>query len=212
MPISVTKERGGFVIECVRAQVIDALRKNAKGYIMIVSFFVAGAILSFLLNISVVSQEEMKLYINDFVSNVKSCSVDSTKTFCLAVNGNIKSIAMLFLMSMCVIGSYGVVAYVFLKGFSYGTFYCVLFNALGVKTAMFFLCSVLLHTIISAPCMMCYSLFCIKNSREITEKSKRGAGGITVSLVYAVLSFFVMCVPALMQAYLEPLIIRISGF
>ena len=198
------------MFESLRTRLKEMLRNNAKGYILIVCIFFAGVVLSFALNISVASREEMKLYINDFISNVKSFGVDSAKTFHLSLYGNIKSIVILFIMSLCVFGSYGIMVYIFLKGFSYGTFFSAIVGALGIKSAPVFLCVVLLHTIVSTPCWIIYSSLCIKNSHVLQYCVKTAGKGVLSTFFYAFLILAVLCVSALMQAYLEPVLIRAS--
>lgn len=210
MPIAITKERSGRVVEGIKTQIKEILKKNSKGYILITSVFLAGVVLSFLLNISASYEEEIKLYINDFISNVKSYSVDSVKTFRLSMYGYIKTITLLLTMSLCIVGNYGILIYTFIKGFSYGAVFCALMNTLEVKTSLIFMSIALLHTVISLPCIMTYLLFCFKNSCVIFNGENGLKNRIFISLAFALLSIGVLCISALIQAYLEPLLIRMS--
>ena len=188
----------------------ETLKKNLKGYILLGSIFFAGVLLSFLLNISTSYEEEMKLYINDFVSNVKGYSVDSVKTFRLSMYGYAKTIILLWFMSVCVIGNYGILIYTFVKGFSYGAVFCALISALEIKSVLFFLCAILLHTAISLPCITSYMLFCFKNSCMIFNGGKKLKKRTLFSFGLALFTTVLLCIPALIQAYLEPFLIRIS--
>jgi len=198
------------VIESLKTRFKETFAKNKKGYILITCIFISGMILSFLLNISASHEEEMKLYINDFISNVRGYSIDSVKTFKLAMYGYTKTITLLWVMSVCIMGCYGILIYTFVKGFSYGAVLCALVNTLDINKSLVFLCIVLLHVIVSLPCITSYMLFCFKNSCKIIEGGKQLKNRIFISLLFAFLTIAALCISALMQAYLEPLLIRLS--
>ncbi len=198
------------VLGRAKTQMKETLRKNSKGYILIGAVFLAGVVLSLLLNVSASYKEEMNLYINDFVANVKNYSIDSVKTFRLSMGGYAKTVLLLFVMSICAIGNYGILFFTFVKGFSYGVFFSGLLNALEVKKTIFFSCVVLLHIIVSAPCIASYTLYCFKNSCAIIDGGKRLKGRVFSSLLFAVLTVSILCISALIQAYIEPVLIRIS--
>ena len=196
--------------EKLKRILVQTARANTKGYILICAIFAAGAVLSCFLNISVGSEAEIKLYINDFISNVKKYSTDSFETFSIAMNGNIKLCITLFLLSLSVIGSVGIPAVVFIKGFSYGTVLVSLYNMMGAKFMLFFAYSILPHILISAPCFCAYSLHCIKNAYSVSKGVKELKSAIVSPLVFGILSVLFLNISALIQAYFEPILIRIA--
>lgn len=197
------------MIDKLKKTMYETVRTNIKGYILIVGVFLAGVILSTVLNISAGREEEIKLYINDFVSNVKNYSTDSLKTFGIAMSGYIKFVTIMFLLSITVIGSVGTLAYVFIKGFSYGAVFVCLFNMIGTKALLFFVCAVLPHILVTVPCCVSYSFFCTKNSYIISKGVKDLKASILAPLLYGMLCILLVSVGALIQAYVEPVFIRL---
>ena len=196
--------------EKLKRILIETVKTNARGYILICAIFAAGVVLSCFLNISVGSEAEIKLYINDFVSNVKKYSTDSFETFSIAMSGNVKLSVVLFLLSLSVIGSLGIPALVFMKGFSYGAVFVSLHNMMGAKSILFFACSILPHILISAPCFCAYSLHCIKNAYSVSKGARELKSVIVSPLVFGILSVLFLNISALIQAYFEPILIRIA--
>ena len=194
--------------ENLKILIAKNIKDNLKGYILILGMFIAGVALSGVLNISSGSEEEIRLYLNDFISNVKNYSTDSAKTFNIAISGYIKYICILFFMSLSVIGSVGTLAYVFIKGFSYGIVFISVANTMGAKSLVLFLCTIFPHSIILVPCFLMYSLFCVKNSYYVLKGIKDIKSGVLVPFLYGILCIFISGTAALIQAYLEPILMR----
>jgi len=206
---AIIKKGGFFVTEKLKIMILKNLEQNLKGYIFIAGVFAAGVILSCVLNISAGSEEEIKLYITDFISNIKNYSTDSLKTFSIAINGHIRFISIIFLMSITVIGNIGIYLYVFLKGFSYGAVLIALFNMMGIKTILFFFCAIFPHLVILLPCFSAYMQFCIKNSQLISKNTKNIKTSVLMPFLSGIICIMLASVAALIQAYLEPLLIRL---
>ena len=90
------------MIDKLKKELLKLMQMNLKGYLLIASVFFAGVILSAILNISSGSEEEIKLYISDFISNVKNYTTDSRKTFSIAFFGYVKFIIFAFLYGLTV--------------------------------------------------------------------------------------------------------------
>lgn len=200
------------MIDKLKAALLNALKINAKGYILIVGIFLAGMVLSAIVNISSGSEEEIKLYINDFIANVKNYSTDSAETFRIAINGYIKFIAFVFLMSVTVIGSIGIFACVFIKGFSYGSVLAALMDMSDLDMLLLFICAVLPHIIISVPCCISYLIYCTKKSYSALKGVKNIKSSILFPAFYGILCVMILSVSALIQAYVEPVFIRFMNF
>ncbi len=196
------------MIENLKRAVVQAIKENLKGYILIASVFLAGMLLSYFLNISSGAEGEIKLYLSDFISTVKDYSTDSNKTFNLAMNSYLKFYFLLFLMSVSAIGSVGILILIFVKGFSYGVVFTAVFGMMGAKSILLFFCVIFPHILILLPFMCSYSLFCLKNSYGISKGIKSLKNNIFSPLFYGCICVLFSGIAALIQAYLEPILIR----
>lgn len=200
------------MIDKLKKEILNNLKINAKGYILIITIFVGGLILSAIVNISSGSEEEIRLYVNDFIENVNNFSTDSGKTFNIAFTGHIKFITFSLLMSLTIFGCIGIYIYVFIKGFSYGSVFVALTGMSGYKGYLFFLTAILPHIILLAPCCICYLLHCVNKSQEIPNGMRNIVSSTISSLLYGCLCMVFLSVSALVQSYVEPLLIRIINF
>ncbi len=200
------------MIDKLKKEIINNIKINARGYILIIGVFVAGLILSVIVNISSGSEEEIRLYVNDFIENVKNYSTDSGETFNIAFTGYIKLIAFSLLMSLTMFGFVGIYIYVFIKGFSYGSVFVALTGMGSSMGCLFFLTAIFPHILVSAPCCIYYLLHCIKKSHQIPKGMRNTASTTISSLLYGCLCMVFLSVGALVQSYLEPLLIRIINF
>jgi len=197
------------MVKRLKDEIKQIIINNIKGYILIIAVFFAGMVLSYILNISSGLEGEIKLYIDDFLSAVKNYNADSETTFKTAMTGYIKVSCVLLLMSLSVIGSIGTLAYVFIKGFSYGI---VIFSIIAImekKSVLMFLCLIVPHSMVLFPCFLAYSLFCMKNAYLVSKGIKDVKARIVMPLVYGVFCVSISGVAALMQAYVEPLLTRV---
>lgn len=197
------------MVKKLKSELKRIISDNTKGYILILGVFVAGMVLSYILNVTSGIESEIKLYISDFISGVKNYNTDSDTTFSLALMGYIKGICILFLLSLSLIGSVGTLVFIFIKGFSFGIVIISMFNILGYKAALLFLCLILPHSIILAPCFLTYSLFCMKNAYSVSKGVKDLKSRVAMPILYGILSIAFLSVAALIQAYIEPLLIRL---
>lgn len=200
------------MIDKLKKEIINNIKINARGYILIIGVFVAGLILSVIVNISSGSEEEIRLYVNDFIENVKNYSTDSGETFNIAFTGYVKLIAFSLLMSLTMFGFVGIYIYVFIKGFSYGSVFVALMGMSTYKGYSFFIAAIFPHILVSAPCCIYYLLHCIKKSHQIPKGMRNTASTTISSLLYGCLCMVFLSVGALVQSYLEPLLIRIINF
>ena len=205
----IDEKRDFFMIRRLKSEIKQAVISNLKGYILICGVFLAGVILSYILNISSGLESEIKLYIDDFISAVKNCNADSNKTFSLAMLDYIKVSCVLFFMSLSVLGSVGTLIYVFIKGFSYGIVIISLFSILETRAVLFFLCLILPHSLVLAPCFSTYSLHCMKNAYSVSNGVKDIKARVVMPLIYGFFCVAFSSVAALIQAYIEPILTRI---
>ncbi len=200
------------MIDQLKKTLKNTVRVNLKGYILIIFTFISGAILSMVLNFAYENEVEMDLYLKDFVLNVKNYSTDPMETFGNAMVGYIKFITLMFLFSLCAVGYIGTLGYIFIKGFSYGAVIGSLFNLSFLKGTAFLFCAIIPHSIIVVPCCVAYSFLCVKNSLTITKGIKDIKNTITKPFLTGVLILLLTSTGALIQAYLEPVFIRLINF
>lgn len=197
------------MVKRLKSDLRQIIINNLKGYILILCVFVAGVLLSYVINVSSGIESEIRLYVNDFVSAVKNYSTDSDATFSTAMLGYVNEIVILFLMSLSVVGSVGTIVFVFVKGFSYGIVFISMFSVMETKGILLFLCLILPHALVMMPCFLAYSLFCLKNAHTLSK----GAKDIKMNIIKPVFyGFFCLCfssISALIQAYVEPLLTRV---
>ncbi len=196
------------MIEKLKHEIKQVLSNNIKGYILIFAVFFAGVALSYILNVSSGLEGEIKLYIDDFFMAIKNYTVDSEKTFSIAILGYLKAVCLLFFLSLSVIGSPGALFYVFFKGFSYGIVFVSSFYVLGPKAFLLLFCLVLPHASILVPCFTAYSLYCVKNAYSFSKGTKNIKARAIMSFVYGICCLALSSVAALIQAYVEPLLAR----
>ncbi len=197
------------MIKRLKSDLKQIMINNLKGYILIFCVFIAGAVLSYVINVSSGLESEINLYINDFVSAVKNYSTDSDATFSTAMLSYVNGIVILFLMSLSVVGSIGTLVFVFVKGFSYGIVLISMFSVMETKAILLFLCLILPHALVMIPCFLAYSLFCFKNAYMLTKGPKDIKLYVIKPIFYGVFCLCLLSVSALVQAYVEPLLTRV---
>ncbi len=197
------------MVKRLKSDLKQIIIDNLKGYILILCVFIAGAVLSYVINVSSGIESEIGLYINDFMSAVKNYGTDSDATFSAAMLGYINGIVILFLMSLSVAGSLGTLIFVFVKGFSYGIVLVSMFSVMETKAILLFFCLILPHALVMMPCFLAYSLFCLKNAYMLTKGAKDIKSYIIKPIIYGGFSLCFLSVSALIQAYVEPLLTRI---
>lgn len=197
------------MVKRLKSDLKQIIINDLKGYILILCVFIAGAALSYVINVSSGIEGEIRLYINDFVSAVKNYSTDSDATFSTAMLSYVNGIVILFLMSLSVVGSIGILIFVFVKGFSYGIVLISMFSVMETKAILLFFCLILPHALVMIPCFLVYSLFCFKNAYMLTKGPKDIKSYIIKPIVYGGFCFSFLSVSALIQAYVEPLLTRV---
>lgn len=197
------------MLENLKRAIIQTIKENLKGYILIVGVFFAGMTLSYVLNISSGAEEEIKLYLNDFISTVKAYSTDSNKTFTIAMSSYLKLYFVLFLMSVSAIGSIGILICVFVKGFSYGIVFSAVFSMMGPKAILLFFSVIFPHILVLVPFFISYSFFCLKNAYGISKGLKSFRNNILMPFIYGGVCLIFSGIAALIQSYLEPVLLRI---
>lgn len=197
------------MIRKLKANLKLLIETNSKGYILLSAIFAAGVAVSAIVHAKTVPEEEIRLYMTDFISNTANAGADSIKTFYLSVLGYVKVAAILFFSSVTIIGAPVALLYALVGGFSYGTVILCLFRIFGAKAFLIVFCSILPHAVVSAPCCLVYAFHCMQNSHRLFLGNVDLKKSFVTPLVFGVFFLGMTSVAALIQAYVEPLLISL---
>lgn len=197
------------MIKKLKKQIVMLAANNLKGYVLLSMIFAFGVFFAFVFGTKTVGEEEIKLYFTDFVSNVTNAGTDAIQTFHLSMTNYVRFAAVMFLSSVTIIGAPVVLLYTLVKGFSFGTVICCLFKAFGAKAFLIVLCAVLLHVLVAAPCCMVYAFHCVKGSCALSAGNAHWKKNLMIPFGFGLLFLCVVSIAAFIQAYIEPLFIRL---
>jgi len=191
-----------------KSKIRTAIQQNIKIGILIISVFAVGFFLALLCGMESAQEEEIKLYFTDFVLNVTESGTDAVKIFYLSMLNYIKFALILFFASVTVIGVPAVLVYTLFKGFSFGMVIGCLFKAFGARAFLVILSAVLPHLFISSVCCLAYTACCMKNACGLTAANGNLKKILIKPLLCGILFLCAVSIAALIQAYIEPLMIR----
>ena len=190
------------------------ITKNIKFYISILASFTIGGIIAavFAFTLPELSCKELLLYLEDFFRNMKESGADSVAIFRSGILSNLRSFGFLFFFSVMVIGAPFIAAFAAVKGFMHSFTLFFMFRLYGIRAALFFLLGMLPHYLLLIPCYLGVCAFCLRYSVSIIHE-KQELKKMILRLLAALAAFFILATMAtLLQAYIEPLLIRlISG-
>ncbi len=197
------------MIKKIKTYISVLIENNLKGYILLSAIFVAGIVLAIVFGAKTVGEEEIRLYFSDYIQSVKNSGTEPISTFNLSMKGYIEFALVMFVSSVTVIGIPLSLIYIFIRGFSFGTVICCLFKAFSARAILIILCAVIPHYIIAMPLCMTFGMYSVKKTAGLLS------GGISVKrniLIPFLISVCFLCsvsIAALVQAYLEPLLIKL---
>ena len=215
MDIHYDKKEGRTLLKNVIQKSAYHLKDNLTFYAVIAAAFLAGGVLAAVcaFSLSELDNKELMLYLNDFFSNVNQTGSDGFLVFKLSVLMQLKEFGLLFLLSVMVIGAPFVVAFTAFKGFCGCFTLLFLFKTYGMKAALFFLVGMLPHCLILIPCYAFLFVACIKFSLSLTKEKFDFKMKLLRFLLLLCLLFAVSVMASLLQAYIEPIFIKlISGY
>ncbi len=190
------------------------IRRDAKFYVCILAAFAIGICVAaaFAFTLSELSHKELLLYLNDFFQNINQSGADSGALFTASILENLKNFGFLFFCSVTVIGAPFIAGFSAIKGFMHGFTLCFMFRLYGIRTVLFFLLGMLPHGLLLAPCYLFLCVLCLKFSVGLLHEKQELKRSLPPFLVTLFLFFLPAAMACLLQAYIEPLLIRlISG-
>lgn len=187
------------------------LQADYKLYICVLASFIAGGIFAavFALTMPEPACEELLLYLNDFFQNISQKGADSTALFKTSLLLNIKNFCFVFLFSVMVIGAPFIAAFVAVRGFMHSFTLFFMFRLYGARAALFFVVGMLPHYLLLIPGYLLLCVLCLKFSLSLTRE-KHDLKKRLLPLFLKLVGLFALTVmAALLQAYVEPLLIRL---
>ncbi len=179
--------------------------ERKRSYILLLIAFSLGILFAFFLDSGEVPEEEIKVYMQDFLSGVQSTGTDSAEIFKISMQHHVQFFLFMFLASTTVIGVPMVWGYVIWKGFSYGAVLSGLFRAIGGKTIGVFFCTILPHLIFSLPAYLILADVSVGNAYDLWMGKKDYKNSMIKILGFSLVFFVLSCMSAWVQAYGEPL-------
>lgn len=190
------------------------LQKDLYYYIYILASFIVGGIIAavFAFTLPELSCKELLLYLEDFFRNIESSGTDSALLFRSGLLSNLKNFGFLFFFSVTVIGAPFIAGFSAFKGFTHCFTLFFMFRVYGIRAALFFLLGMLPHYLLLIPCYLCLCVTCLTFSLSLIREKQDLTKTIPRLLICLVLFFILAIMATLLQAYIEPLLIRlISG-
>lgn len=202
------RKEGIYLIKQIKSKLKILIEENLKCCILLSVIFIAGAALASLQNFQT-TEEEIRLYLKDFMQNVISTGTDLSGTFNVSYVGYIKIFAFMLLASLTVIGAPVILGFTLFEGFSFGTVIACLLKTFGAKGILIFLCSMLPHFIFAVPVCLGYCVFAMKHSVRLITHKDGLKSNLLKPILIGVLFLCVISIAALVQGYIEPILIKL---
>ncbi len=189
-------------------------QKDLYFYICILASFTIGGIIAavFAFTLPELSCKELLLYLEDFFRNIEKSGADSAALFRSGLLSNLKNFGFLFFFSVTVIGAPFIAAFSAFKGFIHCFTLFFMFRVYSIRAGLFFLLGMLPHYLLLIPCYLCLCVVCLKFSLSLIREKQELTKTIPRLLAMLALFFVLATMATLLQAYIEPLLIRlISG-
>lgn len=177
---------------------------------ILVSFIVGGiAAAVFAFTLPELTCKELLLYLDDYFQNISQQGTDSVVLFKTGMLLHAKNFGFLFLFSVMVVGAPFIAGFAALKGFMHWFTLFFLFRVYGIRAAAFWSLGMLPHYLLLIPCYWPLCAVCLNFSlqlfRERCELTKKLPRFLVVLLCFLGLA----AMSSLLQAYVEPLFIRL---
>lgn len=207
------RKEGVYLIKELKAIIKNTIEENLKIYILLGVVCLLGIIVAIMAHTKPVAEEEIRIYITEFMGDLEHAGTDGMKSFYYAMLAHIRFVVVMLLSSLTIVGVPIVLIYILCIGFSYGTVLSSLFAVFSGKALLFFLCAMLPHLLISLPCCMAYSCYCMKSAYFLFLGKRNFKKNCVSPFLTGIFFLLVMSVAAMVQAYVEPILISwISKF
>jgi len=156
--------------------------------------------------------DELRLYLDDFFHNMDQSGADPVALFKTGFTMHVINFLFLMLCAIILIGVPLVAFFVAIKGFMHGFTLFVMLRIYGFKTLLFILLGMLPHYVILVPCYLLVCLLCMKFAGSMYQDTHEAKTNFLHFLLALLILFMFALMATLLQAYVEPVLIRlISG-
>lgn len=183
-------------------------------YGLAVLLFLTGGVMAalFVFGLQEAAFFELQGYLEDFFQNMHQSGADSGALFKAGFYMHVTNFGVLFLFSCMVIGAPFIAAYATLKGFMHSFTLFFMFRIYGLRAALFFLLGMLPHYLLLIPCYSVLFVHCLKFITSLRHEKRELKVQFLRFLPVVLLLFALSLMATLLQAYVEPVLIRaISG-
>ena len=196
--------------------IFNHIYENIQLYIITIIIFVIGIIAGviFINNTNQTQSEEIKNYINSFISSLKQDNhIDKNELLKKSLTDNLILIISMWFMGSTVIGIPIVIGMVLFRGFCIGYTVSSIIGVLGVQKGILFLfTTVFLQNIIFIPTIICMAVSCIKLYKSIMKDRRRE--NIKVEIIkYTIVSImllFCLLLASLIEVYMSSNLLMLS--
>lgn len=183
----------------------EHVRDNIKEYFILSIIFIIGIILGVLLinNLEQDQQEEISLYINNFIDDVKeNKSINTTSLLKETLSNNVTMSILLWFISSTVIGVPIVYAIIIFRGFCLGYTISSIIATIGtIKGTMFSLFGILLQNIIFIPSVFILAVSGIKLYKSIMKDKRKE--NIKIEIIKFTLITLLITIALIISAVIE---------
>ncbi len=190
------------------------VKRDASFYAFILASFIVGGIIAavFAFTLPDLSCKELGLYLEDFFNNMNQNGADASALFHSGIISHLKNFVFLFFFSVTVIGAPFLIAFSAVKGFMHCFTLVLFFRLYSWRAALFLLLGMFPHYLLLIPCYLGICATCLKFSVSVFSEKNDFKKTIPRLLLILAAFFLAAIMTTLLQAYIEPPLIRlISG-
>jgi len=194
----------------------EYFKRNIIQYIFVSIVLIVGIVAgSIAVNfMSDIQSNNIQSYINGFLANVNTVSVDYSSIFYLSLSNNLKTAILLILLGLSVIGIPFILGLILFRGFVLGFTVGFLIEEFGTKGLILSLLSIFPQNLIILPCLisigvtgLTFAITVIRNrTRSYQESySQMISGYMLLNLFFS----FLLIISGLIEGYISPVFIKL---
>lgn len=190
-------------------KIIFHIKDNFAYYGISTAALFSGAVLAVVCAFSLpeLSTKELALYFEDFFSGFSESGADAKLIMLSVIKTNALTFCLLILFSVMIIGTPFIVLVGVCHGFAFGFAVSFIFKIYGVRALLVVLSAIVPHIIIAFPCNVMLLAFCLRFCLSL-KGDKNNIKKRMLSFLLNLAGIFALAFAgALMQAYIEPILI-----
>ncbi len=188
---------------------------NLSLYIIVTLSFTIGICTgAFTVNtLNLEQSKELATYLQEFINILGVQSINNVELFNLSIFNNMKTVILLWVLGITVIGIPFILIIIGIKGFVTGFTVAVIIQNLNFKGLLFAFLGIFPQNLIIIPCYIIIGVICIKFSILLFKSIKRHIHSDlkTAFITYStaiLLLLFVLVIGGLIEAYISPILIK----